>query len=68
VTWLGATTLVHSIWHIAGARGLEVHVQALDARSSAHADRRALANRLHRDIAAALEPAVSGAAADQALP
>lgn len=68
VTWLGATTLVHSIWHIAGARGLEVHVRALDARGSTHADRRALAQRLRQDIAAGLEPAVGAATADQALP
>lgn len=68
VTWLGATTLVHSIWHIAGARGLEVHVRALDARGSTHADRRALAQRLRQDIAAGLEPAAGAATADQALP
>ena len=54
VSWLGATTLVHSVWAIACARGVQVQVSALPARGSAHADRRALAQRLHDDIAQAL--------------
>lgn len=55
VSWLGATTLVHSVWAIACARGVQVQVSALPARGSAHADRRALAQRLHDDVAQALQ-------------
>jgi 1-acyl-sn-glycerol-3-phosphate acyltransferase len=60
VSWLGATTLVHSVWAIACAHGVQVRVCALPARASAHADRRALAQRLHDDIAQSLQwPAVA---------
>jgi 1-acyl-sn-glycerol-3-phosphate acyltransferase len=55
VSWLGATTLVHSVWAIACAREVQVQVSILAARASAHADRRALAQRLHDDIAEALQ-------------
>ncbi|HTP74539.1 MAG TPA: lysophospholipid acyltransferase family protein [Burkholderiaceae bacterium] len=55
VCWLGTTTLVSSVWAIARARGVQVRVSALTARGSAHADRRALAQRLHQDIAQALD-------------
>lgn len=54
VSWLGATTLAHSVWAIACARGVQVRVTALPARGSAHADRRALAQRLRDDIDEAL--------------
>jgi 1-acyl-sn-glycerol-3-phosphate acyltransferase len=54
VSWLGATTLLHSVWAIACARRVQVDVRALPARASAHADRRALAQRLHDDIAQVL--------------
>ncbi len=54
VTWLGATTLLHSLWAIACADGLAVRVVLLPALSSAHADRRALASRLREQIAQAL--------------
>lgn len=54
VSWLGATTLVHSVWAIACARGVQVRVSALPARGSVHADRRALAQRLQDDIEEAL--------------
>jgi len=54
VSWLGATTLAHSVWQIACARGVQVRVTALPARGSAHADRRALAQRLRDDIDQAL--------------
>lgn len=54
VAWVGATSLVHSIWMIASAQGVEVSVMALGARGSAHADRRALAHTLHDDIESAL--------------
>jgi len=69
VSWLGATTLVHSVWAIACARGVQVRVSALPGRGSAHADRRALAQRLHDDIAQALQGSEStpeSAAAAQA--
>jgi 1-acyl-sn-glycerol-3-phosphate acyltransferase len=71
VSWLGATTLVRSVWAIARAHGIRVKVAALPARGSAHADRRALAQTLRRDIEQALYPevaATAAAAADQALP
>jgi len=55
VGWLGATTLVHSVWAIACARGVQVQVSVLPARGTAHADRRALAQRLHDDIAQSLQ-------------
>jgi 1-acyl-sn-glycerol-3-phosphate acyltransferase len=54
VAWLGTTSLVHSIWTIACAKGIEVHVAPLTARDSAHADRRALMQTLSSDIEAAL--------------
>ncbi|MFO1219031.1 MAG: lysophospholipid acyltransferase family protein [Burkholderiaceae bacterium] len=68
VAWVGTTTLAQSVWRIAGARGLEVQVQALDARASRHADRRALSGVLRDDIAAALAAAAATQAFDQALP
>jgi len=67
VSWLGATTLVHSVWAIACARDVQVQVSALPARATAHADRRALAQRLHDDIAQALQrPAAAPASAQTA--
>ena len=66
VSWLGATTLVHSVWAIACARGVQVQVCALPARASAHADRRALAQRLHDDIALALRWTGASEAASEA--
>jgi 1-acyl-sn-glycerol-3-phosphate acyltransferase len=69
VSWLGATTLVHSVWAIACARGVQVRVTALPARGSAHADRRALAQTLREDIQQALNPTKSREPrTDQALP
>jgi 1-acyl-sn-glycerol-3-phosphate acyltransferase len=69
VSWLGAATLVHSVWTIACARGVQVRVTALPARATAHADRRALAQTLHNDIEMALNPQETREArADQALP
>jgi 1-acyl-sn-glycerol-3-phosphate acyltransferase len=67
VSWLGATTLVHSVWAIACARDVQVQVSVLPARASAHADRRALAQRLHDDIAQALAWSSEAAAAPQAV-
>jgi 1-acyl-sn-glycerol-3-phosphate acyltransferase len=37
------------------APGMVVHVTVLPAQATAHADRRALAERLHGEIAAALQ-------------
>jgi len=54
VAWLGDTTLVSSLWTIACAQGLVVHVRALPAEASAHADRRALAEHLQQVLGAAL--------------
>lgn len=54
IGWLGASTLVHSIWTIARARDVRVQVMVLPARGSRHADRRALSRTLREDIAAAL--------------
>lgn len=71
VGWLGATTLVHSMWAIACARGIRVTVNALPARGSAHADRRALAQALRSDIASALgepEPAPASEAFGEQQP
>jgi 1-acyl-sn-glycerol-3-phosphate acyltransferase len=50
-TFVGETTLVQSMWRIACARGLVVHVRLLPPMQSAHADRRALAASLQREIA-----------------
>jgi 1-acyl-sn-glycerol-3-phosphate acyltransferase len=52
VEFVGATTLVESLWRVACADALVVHVSLLPARPSADADRRVLAQALHGDIAA----------------
>jgi len=54
VAWVGDATLVQSLWAVANADGLVVRVRWLDARATAHADRRALAEHLREDIGAAL--------------
>jgi 1-acyl-sn-glycerol-3-phosphate acyltransferase len=64
VNWMGATTLLHSVWAIACARGVQVRVTVLPARATAHADRRVLAQSLHDDVAAALARGMAPAAAD----
>ena len=46
VAYVGDTTLLQSLWRVATARGLAVHVTLLLPAGSAHADRRALAERL----------------------
>jgi 1-acyl-sn-glycerol-3-phosphate acyltransferase len=53
-SWVGDDTLAASLWRVACSRGLTVRVQALTARGSAHADRRALAQTLSGDIEQAL--------------
>ena len=54
VEFVGATTLVESLWRVACGERLVVHVALLPARESAHLDRRALSETLRDDIAAHL--------------
>ena len=54
--FVGDTTLLQSLWRVATARGLVVHVELLPAQASAHADRRALAQALRDVMAARLLP------------
>jgi 1-acyl-sn-glycerol-3-phosphate acyltransferase len=61
--YIGDTSLVQSLWWIAGADGLVARVRLLPAEGARHADRRALAEHLRQQIAAAL-----GAGNDEALP
>jgi 1-acyl-sn-glycerol-3-phosphate acyltransferase len=53
--FVGETTLAQSLWRLVLAEGLVVQVQVLDARETAHADRRALAVGLRDAITQALE-------------
>jgi 1-acyl-sn-glycerol-3-phosphate acyltransferase len=53
--FLGETTLLQSLWRIARARGLCVHVTLLPPEGTRHADRRALAAHLRQQIADHLE-------------
>ncbi|WP_428419902.1 lysophospholipid acyltransferase family protein [Methylibium sp.] len=55
VAYVGDTTLVQSLWWVASAEDLRVHVQFLAPQASAHADRRALAEQLRAEIDAALK-------------
>ncbi|MBL8324905.1 MAG: 1-acyl-sn-glycerol-3-phosphate acyltransferase [Rubrivivax sp.] len=50
----GDITLAQSLWALARARGMIVRVHALPAETTAHADRRALAEHLRAQIAEAL--------------
>ena len=52
--FLGDTTLAQSMWLLARGRDLVVRVELLPAQGSRHADRRALAELLRRQIGAAL--------------
>ena len=54
VEFVGATTLVESLWRVACAEGVVAHIALLPARTSAGEDRRALAQALRGDIAARL--------------
>ena len=54
VEFVGATTLVESLWRVACAERLVAHISLLPARPSAGADRRALSQALRDDIAAQL--------------
>jgi 1-acyl-sn-glycerol-3-phosphate acyltransferase len=57
VEFVGATTLVQSVWRVACGEGLTAHVCLLAPRASASAERRALAELLRADIAARLPQA-----------
>jgi 1-acyl-sn-glycerol-3-phosphate acyltransferase len=70
VDFVGATSLLHSVWRVLGAVGLQAHVELLDAEATHHADRRALAAHLRqriderlREAGRAPEPGVAGARA-----
>jgi len=56
VEFVGETTLLQSLWRVAGATGLVAHVDLLPPQASAHADRRALAAHLQQCMAMALQP------------
>lgn len=62
VEFVGETTLLQSLWRVATARGLGVQVQLLPAEATAHADRRALAQHLRQQLAAALDRSGDAAA------
>jgi 1-acyl-sn-glycerol-3-phosphate acyltransferase len=51
VEFVGATTLMQSLWRVACGEGVVVHITLLPPRPSAGADRRALAQTLREDIA-----------------
>jgi 1-acyl-sn-glycerol-3-phosphate acyltransferase len=55
VEFVGDTTLLQSLWRVACGDGVVANVMLLDARASADADRRDLAQHLRADIAAALD-------------
>jgi len=61
VEFLGATTLLQSIWRVVSAQGLQAHVDLLPALSSEQADRRALADELQAMIAEQLLDGVRAA-------
>lgn len=52
--YIGDTTLMQSLWMIARARGLTVHLTVQPPQGASHADRRALAAHLREQIAAVL--------------
>ena len=54
--FLGETTLLQTVWRMASARGLAVHVEILPPVATAHADRRALAEYLRQMVAERLQP------------
>jgi 1-acyl-sn-glycerol-3-phosphate acyltransferase len=58
VEFVGATTLVQSVWRVACGEGLTAHISLLEPRASANAERRALAELLRADIAARLPEAL----------
>ena len=64
VEFVGETTLLQSLWRVASARGLVVHLELLSPQGSRHADRRALAEHLRELMAMRLDvaSAVAGTA------
>jgi 1-acyl-sn-glycerol-3-phosphate acyltransferase len=52
--FIGDTTLAQSMWWVACADGLRIHITVLPARETAHADRRALAESVRASVATAL--------------
>lgn len=52
--YIGQMTLLRSVWQVALARGLVVRLRWLPPHRPPHGERRALAEALHADIAAAL--------------
>ena len=54
VEFVGATTLVQSVWRVACGDGLTAHISLLEPRASANAERRALSELVRADIAARL--------------
>ncbi|MDQ6639618.1 MAG: 1-acyl-sn-glycerol-3-phosphate acyltransferase [Pseudomonadota bacterium] len=54
VEFIGATSLLQSLWRTSCGEGVRVRLAFLPARASAGVDRRALADQLRGDIAAAL--------------
>ena len=55
VSYVGDTSLLQSLWRVATARGLVVHVDLLGPQGSAHADRRWLAESLRSLMAEHLQ-------------
>ena len=55
VAFVGATTLLQSLWRVACASGLVVQVDLLLPQATAHADRRALAEALRQQMAERLQ-------------
>jgi 1-acyl-sn-glycerol-3-phosphate acyltransferase len=58
--WVGDTGLAQSVWQLLCGREMVVHIQVLPAQASAHADRRALAERFQAEIGAALQGCAEG--------
>jgi 1-acyl-sn-glycerol-3-phosphate acyltransferase len=54
VEFVGDTSLLQSLWRVAGGEGVVVHVRLLPAQPSHGADRRVLSDRVRAQIAAAL--------------
>jgi 1-acyl-sn-glycerol-3-phosphate acyltransferase len=54
VVYVGETTLLQSLWWVARARGLKVHVSWLASQAGQDSERRALAAQLRQRIAQAL--------------
>lgn len=52
--YVGDTNLLQSLWWVVSARQVKVHVAFLPSQGVIHADRRALAARLHEDMSAYL--------------